>query len=60
VLIFNQPGQVDYRLKRGNIPMTDNEKIIDTINRYLKKLDVKQLRLILQVAYQFVKVLPGS
>ena len=60
VLIFNQPGQVDYRLKRGDIPMTDNEKIIDTINRYLKKLDVKQLRLILQVAYQFVKVLPGS
>ena len=40
--------------------MTDNEKIIDTINRYLKKLDVKQLRLILQVAYQFVKVPPGS
>lgn len=40
--------------------MTDNEKIIDTINRYLKKLDAKQLRLILQVAYQFVKVLPGS
>lgn len=40
--------------------MTDNEKIIDTINRYLKKLDVKQLRLILQVVYQFVKVLPGS
>ena len=40
--------------------MTDNEKIIDTINRYLKKLDVKQLRLILQVVYQFAKVCPGS
>ena len=40
--------------------MTDNEKIIKTIDRYLSKLEVKQLRLILQVVYQFVKVLPGS
>mgnify|MGYP003289695187 CR=1 FL=1 len=40
--------------------MTDNEKIIKNINHHLAKLDVKQLRLILQVVYQFVKVLPGS
>ena len=40
--------------------MTDNEKIIKTIDRYLSKLEVKQLRLILQVVYQFVKVCPGS
>jgi hypothetical protein len=60
MLIFNQPGQVDYRLKRGDIPMTDNEKIIKNIDHHLAKLDVKQLRLILQVVYQFVKVLPGS
>lgn len=40
--------------------MTDNEKIIKNINRYLVKFDVNQLRLILQVVYQFVKVLPEA
>ena len=40
--------------------MTDKEKIIKNINRYLVKFDVNQLRLILQVVYQFVKVLPEA
>lgn len=40
--------------------MTDNEKIIANINHHLAKLDVNQLRMILQVVYQFVKVLPEA
>jgi hypothetical protein len=40
--------------------MTDNEKLIKTINQKLNKFDVKQLRLILLIAHQFEKVLPGS
>ena len=35
--------------------MTDNEKIIESINRRLSKLSVKRLRLILQILYQFDK-----
>ena len=33
--------------------MTENEKIIETINHHLKKLSQKQLRLILTVLFQF-------
>ena len=40
--------------------MTDEEKIIANIDRHLAKFDVSQLRLILQVVYQFVKVLPEA
>ena len=40
--------------------MTDNEKIIKTINQKLNKFDVKQLRLILLIAHQFEKGRPGS
>ena len=40
--------------------MTDKEKIIENIARHLANLDVKQLRLILRVVYQFVKVLPEA
>ncbi len=39
--------------------MTDNEKIIKAIDHYLPKLTEKQLRLVLLLLYQFVKVLPG-
>lgn len=40
--------------------MTDNEKMIKSINHYLPKLNEKQLRLVLLLLYQFVKVCPGS
>lgn len=40
--------------------MTDNEKMIKSINHYLPKLSEKQLRLVLLLLYQFVKVLPSS
>ena len=33
--------------------MTDNEKIIECIDRHLAKLSVKRLRMILQIIYQF-------
>ena len=35
--------------------MTDNEKIIESINRRLSKLSTNRLRLILQILYQFDK-----
>lgn len=35
--------------------MTDNEKMIEAINRRLSKLSAKRLRLILQILYQFDK-----
>ncbi len=39
--------------------MSDNEKMIKTINRFLNKMDVKQLRTVLLVLYQFDKVPRG-
>lgn len=33
--------------------MTDNEKLIETINHYLPKLNEKQLRLVLIMLYKF-------
>ena len=33
--------------------MTDNEKLIETINRYLPKLNEKRLRLVLTMLYKF-------
>lgn len=39
--------------------MTDNEKMIKSINHYLPKLNEKQLRLVLLLLYQFEKVPRG-
>lgn len=36
--------------------MEDNKKMIETINRYLRKASTKQLRTVLLVLYEFVKV----
>ena len=36
--------------------MTDNEKLIEAINRHLPNLPTKQLRSILLVIYEFLKV----
>ena len=38
--------------------MTDNEKLIDAINRYLNRMTVKQLRLILAFVRSFVRNSP--
>ena len=35
--------------------MTENEKMIESINRRLSNLSAKRLRLILQILYQFDK-----
>lgn len=35
--------------------MTENEKMIESINRRLSKLSAKRLRMILQILYQFDK-----
>ncbi len=35
--------------------MTDNEKMIKSINHYLPKLNEKQLRLVLIMLYSFTK-----
>lgn len=35
--------------------MTENEKLIDAINRHLPKLPTKQLRIILLMVYEFLK-----
>lgn len=40
--------------------MTDTDKLIKSITNYLHKLNVKQLRTILLVIYEFVKVPVGS
>ena len=36
--------------------MEDNKKMIETINRYLRKASTKKLRTILLVLYEIVKV----
>lgn len=36
--------------------MEDNKKMIETINRYLRKANEKQLRTVLLVLYEIVKV----
>ena len=38
--------------------MTDNEKIIENINRYLTRMTVKQLRIILAFVRSFVRNSP--
>lgn len=43
--------------------MTENEKLIEAINRHLPNLPTKQLRMILLVIYEFLKanaILEGS
>ena len=35
--------------------MEDNKKMIETINRYLRKASAKQLRTVLLVLYEIVK-----
>lgn len=35
--------------------MTDNEKLIEAINRHLPKLTAKRLRIILLMIYEFLK-----
>ena len=36
--------------------MEDNKKMIETINRYLRKASTKQLRTVLLILYEFAKV----
>lgn len=38
--------------------MTDNEKLIDAINRYLTRMTEKQLRIILALIHSFMKNSP--
>lgn len=40
--------------------MTDNEKMIESINRRLSKLTEKQLRLVLILLYSFTKNSPQA
>ena len=40
--------------------MTDNEKMIESINHYLPKLTEKQLRLVLILLYSFMKNSPQA
>lgn len=35
--------------------MEDNQKMIETINRYLRKIGSKQLRLVLLLLYELTK-----
>ena len=55
-----QPGRATLPTTERRNTMTDNEKMIESINHYLPKLTEKQLRLVLILLYSFTKNSPQA
>lgn len=53
-IYYNVAIQTNHPTTQEVKTMTDNEKIIENINRYLNRMTVKQLRLILAFVRSFM------